>query len=170
MEIFFNIKKVRFWTMAQKNKQINVLYIDDEKSNLTTFKAAFRRDFNIFLAESADNGFDIMKNNEIHVLLTDQRMPEKTGVEFLSSIIEDFPHTIRILVTGYTDMEALVDAVNKGHIFKYIAKPWDNEKLKEIIEKSYEVYQLHRENQEITERLSEANDQLEFMLRQKLLS
>ncbi len=156
--------------MAQNNKQINVLYIDDEKSNLTTFKAAFRRDFNIFIAESADNGFEIMKNNEIHVLLTDQRMPEKTGVEFLSSIIEDFPQTIRILVTGYTDMEALVDAVNEGHIFKYIAKPWDNEKLKEIIEKSYEVYQLHQENQEITERLSEANDQLEFMLRQKLLS
>lgn len=170
MEIIDNKKRPVIGTMTQNNKQINVLYIDDEKSNLTTFKAAFRRDFNIFLAESANDGFDIMKNNEIHVLLTDQRMPKKTGVEFLSSIIEEFPHTIRILVTGYTDMEALVDAVNKGHIFKYIAKPWDNDKLKEIIIKSYEVYQLHQENQEITKRLTEANDQLEFMLRQKLLS
>lgn len=152
------------------HKHINALYIDDEKSNLTSFKAAFRREFNIFLADSASNGLDVLRNNEIHVILTDQRMPEKTGVEFLSSILEEFPNAIRILVTGYTDMEALVEAVNKGHIFKYISKPWDNEKLKEIIIKAYEIYQLKTENQEINEKLAEANEQLEFMLRQKLLS
>ena len=152
------------------HKHINALYIDDEKSNLTSFKAAFRRDFNIFLADSAANGLDVLRNNEIHVILTDQRMPEKTGVEFLSSILEEFPNAIRILVTGYTDMEALVEAVNKGHIFKYISKPWDNDKLKEIIIKAYEIYQLKSENQEINEKLAEANEQLEFMLRQKLLS
>jgi response regulator RpfG family c-di-GMP phosphodiesterase len=152
------------------HKHINTLYIDDEKSNLTSFKAAFRRDFNVLLADSAAHGLDILRNNEIHVILTDQRMPEKTGVEFLSSILEEFPNAIRILVTGYTDMEALVEAVNKGHIFKYISKPWDNEKLKEIIIKAYEVYQLKTENQAINEKLTEANEQLEFMLRQKLLS
>ena len=152
------------------HKHINALFIDDEKSNLTSFKAAFRRDFNVFLAESASDGLDVLRNNEIHVILTDQRMPEKTGVEFLSSILEEFPNAIRILVTGYTDMEALVEAVNKGHIFKYISKPWDNEKLKEIIIKAYEIYQLKTENQEINEKLAEANEQLEFMLRQKLLS
>lgn len=152
------------------HKHINALFIDDEKSNLTSFKAAFRRDFNVFIADSAANGLDILRNNEIHVILTDQRMPEKTGVEFLSSILEEFPNAIRILVTGYTDMEALVEAVNKGHIFKYISKPWDNEKLKEIIIKAYEIYQLKSENQEINEKLAQANEQLEFMLRQKLLS
>lgn len=152
------------------HKHINALFIDDEKSNLTSFKAAFRRDFNVFLAESASEGLDILRNNEIHVILTDQRMPEKTGVEFLSSILEEFPNAIRILVTGYTDMDALVDAVNKGHIFKYISKPWDNEKLKEIIIKAYEIYQLQTENQEINDKLAQANEQLEFMLRQKLLS
>lgn len=152
------------------HKHINALYIDDEKSNLTSFKAAFRRDFNIFLADSASKGLDVLKNNEIHVILTDQRMPEKTGVEFLSSILEEFPNAIRILVTGYTDMDALVEAVNKGHIFKYISKPWDNDKLKEIIIKAYEIYQLKTENQEINEKLAQANEQLEFMLRQKLLS
>ncbi|MDX1651423.1 MAG: response regulator [Brumimicrobium sp.] len=152
------------------HKHINVLYIDDERSNLTSFKAAFRRNFNIFLAESAHDGLDILKNNQIHVILTDQRMPEKTGVEFLSSILEEYPHAIRILVTGYTDMDALVEAVNKGHIFKYISKPWDNEKLKEIIIKAYEVYKLQVETHEINEKLSQANEQLEFMLRQKLLS
>lgn len=152
------------------HKHINALYIDDEKSNLTSFKAAFRREFNVFLAESASEGLGVLRNNEIHVILTDQRMPEKTGVEFLSSILEEFPNAIRILVTGYTDMEALVEAVNKGHIFKYISKPWDNEKLKEIIIKSYEIYQLKTENQEINEKLAQANEQLEFMLRQKLLS
>jgi DNA-binding NtrC family response regulator len=152
------------------HKHIKTLFIDDEKSNLTSFKAAFRRDFNIFLAESASEGLDILRNNEIHVILTDQRMPEKTGVEFLSSILEEFPNAIRILVTGYTDMEALVEAVNKGHIFKYISKPWDNDKLKEIIIKAYEVYQLQVENLEVNDKLAQANEQLEFMLRQKLLS
>lgn len=152
------------------HKHINALYIDDEKSNLTTFKAAFRKDFTIFLADSASKGLDILKNNEIHVILTDQRMPEKSGVEFLSSILEEFPYATRILVTGYTDMEALVDAVNKGHIFKYISKPWDNEKLKEVIIKAHEIYQLKTENQEINYKLALANEQLEFMLRQKLLS
>lgn len=152
------------------HKHINALYIDDEKSNLTSFKAAFRREFNVFLAESASEGIGVLRNNEIHVILTDQRMPEKTGVEFLSSILEEFPNAIRILVTGYTDMEALVEAVNKGHIFKYISKPWNNQKLKEIIIKSYEIYQLKTQNQEINEKLAQANEQLEFMLRQKLLS
>src|SRR5690606_14548347 len=112
----------------------------------------------------------ILKNNDIHIILTDQRMPEMTGVEFLSTIIDEFPHPIRILVTGYTDMEALVNAVNQGHIFKYISKPWNNEQLKDVIIKAYEVYQLKKKNEEINKELETANEQLEFMLRQKLLS
>ena len=151
-------------------EQINILYIDDEQNNLSAFKANFRRDFNVFLALSAKEGTEILKNNDIHIILTDQRMPDMTGVEFLSSIIEEFPNPIRILVTGYTDMEALVNAVNKGHIFKYISKPWDNEKLKEILFKAFEVYQLKKKNEAINKELELANEQLEFMLRQKLLS
>lgn len=153
-----------------EEKEINVLYIDDEVGNLNAFKAAFRRDFNIFLAENAKEGIEILNQETIHIILTDQRMPETTGVEFLETVLEDHPEPIRILVTGYTDMDALVDAVNKGHIFKYISKPWDVEKLKLILEKAYEVYRLKIANAEMTAKLEKANGQLEFMLRQKLIS
>lgn len=149
---------------------INVLYVDDEPANLAAFKAAFRRDFNVLLAESAEEGKKILDKNAIEIILTDQRMPGKTGVEFLQSILNEYPNPIRILVTGYSDMTAVKDAINKGQVYKYIEKPWDNDFMKMIIEKSYEVYSLRKENKELTKSLLRANEQLEFMLRQKLIS
>jgi len=151
-------------------QNINVLYVDDEVGNLTSFKAAFRKDFNVFVAKSAAEGEKILAVNPIEVVLTDQRMPEITGVEFLQSIIEKYPDTIRILITGYSDINAVKEAINKGQIYKYIEKPWDNDHLKMIIEKAFEVYSLRKENKELTEKLIRANGQLEFMLRQKLIS
>ncbi len=151
-------------------KIVNVLYVDDEVSNLHAFKASFRRHFNVFIAESAKDGFDILNNNQIHIVLTDQRMPEITGVEFLKSIIEQYPKPIRILVTGYTDIEVIKEAVNSGNIYKYIDKPWNNDYLKIIIDKAYEVYRLREENEQLTKDLKRVNSQLEFMLREKLNS
>lgn len=153
-----------------KQDKINVLYVDDEVGNLTAFKAAFRRDFNVSIAESAAEGIKILNENDIEIILTDQRMPEMTGVEFLQSIIPNHPNPIRILITGYSDIDAVIEAVNKGQIYKYISKPWDNESLKNTINKAYEVYSLRRENEELTRSLLQANKQLEFMLRQKLIS
>lgn len=153
----------------ENSSKINVLYVDDEVANLAAFKAAFRRDFNVFVSESAIEG-KIIEENPIEIILTDQRMPEMTGVEFLQSILEDYPEPIRILVTGYSDISAVKDAINKGQVYKYIEKPWDNDFMKMIIEKSYEVYSLRRDNKELTEKLLRANEQLEFMLRQKLIS
>ncbi len=155
---------------AEKMTKINVLYVDDEVGNLSAFKAAYRRDFNVFIAESAGEGKKILAENDIEIILTDQRMPEMTGVEFLQSIIEAHPNPIRILVTGYSDIDAVIDAVNKGQIYKYISKPWDNESLKMTIKQAFEVYSLRKENQELTKSLLQANKQLEFMLRQKLIS
>ncbi|MDG1475594.1 MAG: response regulator, partial [Vicingaceae bacterium] len=149
---------------------INVLYVDDEIRNLSAFKATYRRVYNIYLAESAKEGVNILENNDIDIVLTDQRMPETTGVEFLQSIIKTHPDPIRILVTGYSDIGAVIDAVNKGQIYRYVSKPWDNEYLKMTIDKAYEVYSLRQENKELTKSLLQANKQLEFMLRQKLIS
>ena len=151
-------------------KIINILYVDDEQSNLSAFKASFRRIFNIFLAESASEGMKILQENEIHIILTDQRMPEITGVEFLKSIIEQYPDPIRMLVTGYTDIDVIKDAINTGQIYKYIEKPWDNDYMKLIIDKAFEVYSLRKENIQLTKDLEDTNKQLEFMLRQKLIS
>ncbi|MEJ2881984.1 response regulator [Pedobacter sp. GR22-6] len=149
---------------------INVLYVDDEVHNLNSFKAGFRRLFNVFVAESAAEGRKILEAENIQVIITDQRMPVMTGIEFLESIIPDFPDPIRILLTGYADINAVIDAINKGQVYKYIQKPWMDEDLRINIEKAYEIYALRKENRELTEQLLLANKQLEFLLRQNLLS
>jgi response regulator RpfG family c-di-GMP phosphodiesterase len=151
-------------------EKIKILYIDDEVNNLSTFKANFRKLYTVYTAESATEGRKILESTEIEIILTDQRMPEMTGVEFLESIVDEFPNPIRILLTGYTDMQALIDAVNKGQIYRYLNKPWNEEELKMFINQAYEVYSLRKENTELTKSLLQANSQLEFMLRQKLLS
>ncbi len=153
-----------------ENERIKILYIDDEANNLSAFKANFRRIYDIYTAESASEGRKILETTDIEIILTDQRMPEMTGVEFLESIVNEFPNPIRILLTGYTDMQALIDAVNKGQIYRYLNKPWNEEELKMYIAQAYEVYSLRKENMELTKSLLQANKQLEFMLRQKLLS
>lgn len=149
---------------------INVLYIDDEVHNLNSFKAGFRRLFNVFTAESAAEGRKILEKENVQIIITDQRMPVMTGIEFLESIITDYPDPIRILLTGYADINAVIDAINKGQVYKYIQKPWMDEDLRINIEKAYEIFALRKENRELTEQLLLANKQLEFLLRQNLLS
>lgn len=148
----------------------NVLYVDDEIHNLTAFKASFRRRYTIFTALSANEGKDILKNNDIHVIITDQRMPEITGIEFLESIIPEYPDVPRLLLTGYADINAVIEAINKGSIFKYIQKPWDEDELAGTIDSALQLYTMKKINHDLNEKLKETNDQLEFLLRQKLLS
>ncbi len=141
--------------------QYGVLYIDDELNNLNSFKAAFRRDFNIFTAQSAREGRKILDTNEIGVIITDQRMPAMTGIEFLESIIPVFPDTIRILLTGFADINAVMDAINRGQVYKYLVKPWQNEELKMYIQNAMEIYHLRRENKELAQKLKLANIELQ---------
>jgi len=149
---------------------INILYVDDEVHNLNAFKASFRRDFNVFTAESAKDAIAILSQQEINIIITDQRMPVMTGIEFLESIIPNYPDPMRILLTGYADINAVIDAINKGQVYLYITKPWLDEELKINIERAFEVYSLRRKNKALNEQLLLVNGQLEFMLRQKLLS
>src|SRR5689334_16219778 len=99
---------------------INVLYIDDEPHNLTAFRASFRRIFNVFTVDEAGEARRILENKDIQVILSDQRMPRMTGIEFFESILDAFPEPIRILVTGYTDINAVIDAINRGQVYKYL--------------------------------------------------
>lgn len=151
------------------NQSINVLYVDDEIHNLNSFKAGFRRVFNVFTAESAVEGRKILDTEEINIVITDQRMPITTGIEFLESIIPDYPDPIRILLTGYADITAVIDAINRGKVYRYLQKPWMEEELKISIEKAFEVYILRKENKELTAKLIAANEQLESLLKQNLL-
>jgi len=149
---------------------INILYIDDEPHNLIAFKATFRRTYNVFTCENAEDGFKILQANDIHVILSDQRMPKMTGIEFFASILNKYPDPIRILITGYTDINAVIDAINLGQVYKYLTKPWNENDVRNFIEKAYEVYHLRKENIELTEKLIDANRKLEFLARQSLLS
>jgi response regulator RpfG family c-di-GMP phosphodiesterase len=151
-------------------KEISILYIDDEVNNLVAFKANFRRDYNIFTTENTDEAMTFLKGNKIQIVITDQRMPGKTGVEFLQDVMKEFPDPIRILLTGYSDIEVVIDSINKGQIFRYLTKPFNDLELKMAIENAMEVFTLREKNKELIEKLSIANEQLEFMLRQKLLS
>ncbi len=151
-------------------KKINVLYIDDEVNNLTAFKANFRRTYNVFISESPVEAKSILDKNEIHVVISDQRMPEMTGIEFFESIIDAHPEPIRMLLTGYSDIQAVINAINKGHVFKYFSKPWDENELKENIDLAGKLYTTRKEQKELTSKLLDENKKIEFMLRQKLLS
>jgi response regulator RpfG family c-di-GMP phosphodiesterase len=155
--------------MSEQSK-INVLYVDDEENNLLAFKASFRRHFTVFTATSADEGKKVLADNEIHVLITDQRMPGTLGTELLAQAVKDYPDQIRILLTGFSDIEAIKDAINRGQIYHYLQKPWNDDNLRETIESAYKVYHLKKKQQELSEQLLVTNEQLEFMLRQKLLS
>lgn len=156
--------------VPSKEDKINILYVDDEPNNLFSFKAAFRRDFNVFTAESGAEGRQVLDNNDISIVITDQRMPQMTGVEFLESIVEAYPETIRLLITGFSDIQAVIDAINKGRIYHYVQKPWDETYLRNIINNAFETHRLRKENKYMMEQLKITNEQLEFMLRQELLS
>jgi response regulator RpfG family c-di-GMP phosphodiesterase len=153
-----------------ETKNINVLYIDDEVDNLNSFKATFRRNFNITTCDCAVEAIKILEKESIHVILSDQRMPKMTGIEFFEKIQSLHPDPIRILITGYTDINAVIDAINRGQVYKYLTKPWIEDDVKIFVEKAHEVYRLRKENLELTTKLLDVNKKLEFLARQNLLS
>jgi two-component system, sensor histidine kinase and response regulator len=127
--------------MKQKEK-VTILYLDDEPNNLNSFKAAFRFDYNVLLAQNiaeADTHLN-NPNNHIEVVLSDQRMPEMTGVEYFEKIRHSHPHCIRLLITGFSDIESVIEAINRGQIFRYIKKPWVELDIKSAIEEAYKFY------------------------------
>jgi len=151
-------------------KKINILYVDDEENNLLSFKATFRIKYHVLTALNGDDALKILATTPIEIIITDQRMPEMTGVEFLEKVLENYPDPVRILLTGYADMSAVVDAINKGKIFHYVTKPWNEQELDLTINRAYAKYLEKAELKELNEKLEGSNDQLEFLLRQKLLS
>lgn len=153
-----------------KADKITVLYVDDEENNLISFKAVFRIKYNILTAISGEEAIKQLRNNTVHVIITDQRMPQMTGVEFLENILDEFPLPTRILLTGYADMNAVIDAVNKGKIFHYLTKPWNEEELDMTIQRAYAVYKEKVDEKEMNAKLTISNEQLEFLVRQQLLS
>lgn len=151
-------------------EKIVILYVDDEENNLISFKATFRIKYKVLTAISGDEAMKVLGENKVEIIITDQRMPNMTGVEFLEKVLVVYPDTMRILLTGYTDMAAVVEAINKGKIFHYLTKPWDETELEMTIARAHDTYLAQQKIKNMNEDLSTSNDQLEFLLRQKLLS
>jgi len=123
--------------------QLKLMVVDDEADNLDLLYRTFRRDFDVFKADSGFSALQILEEQgEMAVIISDQRMPRMNGTEFLSRTVENFPDTIRILLTGYTDVEDLVGAINSGQVFKYITKPWSPKELRNTVLQAAETYRM----------------------------
>ena len=122
---------------------IKVLYLDDEENNLIAFKALFRREFDVFTTTSPQEAVAYLNANEVPIILSDQKMPEISGVEFFELTLNDFPNAVRILVTGYADIEAVIDAINRGQVYRYVAKPWNENDLRVCLLNAAERYEMN---------------------------
>ncbi|MCW5203454.1 response regulator [Desulfobulbus sp. US1] len=139
--------------------KLKLLYVDDERVNLTNFTIAFRAKYQIYTASSGREALEIFKDNDgIAIVITDQRMPGMTGVELLQHIKKQNKDVIRIVLTAYTEVADIIDAINKGHIYQYIVKPWVENDLLQVLDKASENFLLVLENKRLSTRLIDAQE------------
>ncbi len=119
--------------MYNIEKKYSLLFVDDEKRILTALRSIFRRDYNVYIANSGQEALDILAQNDINVIVSDQRMPEMLGNELLAEVHKRYPNTMRLLLTGFMDTEAIIKTINESEIFRFINKPWRNDEIHEIV-------------------------------------
>lgn len=144
------------------SEKIKILYVDDEPDNLIGFKASLRLDYQIFTATSVPEAINCLNNEpHIRIIFCDQRMPGKTGVDFFEEIRVSHPLPVRIMLTAYTDIESIIDAINKGHIFRYVQKPWSEADIIWAIDEANKFYMansmLSIKNDELQKAYNELN-------------
>jgi len=139
-----------------------MLIVDDEEANLRTLDRLFREDYTVFTASSGVAALQILEQHDVAILITDQRMPEMTGIELLSKTAELRPQMVRILLTGYTDVGSLIEAINCGLVYRYLTKPWNNDDLRLTVSRALE----HHEVMKSQHWLSRANERLHARLKE----
>ncbi|MDW7695631.1 response regulator [Flammeovirgaceae bacterium SG7u.111] len=140
--------------------KFNILYLDDEESNLRIFRTAFKRYYKVYTASLVDKAFEILESNDIHLIISDQRMPQMTGVEFLTKTRVKYPDVGRMILTGFSDVKAIIDAINDGGVHRYITKPWEIGTLKEILDEACEQYQMQESKKDFVRSLQTDNEKL----------
>jgi len=137
----------------------SILCLDDEIHNVDALERAFRKKYNVLKATNPKEALKLLDSHPVTVIISDQRMPVMTGVEFFEESIKTQPKAVRVLLTGYSDMQAIVDAINKGQIYHYVSKPWDPVDLETTIAQAVERYELgetiEKKNLELSEALEE---------------
>ncbi|MFN2595979.1 MAG: response regulator [Pyrinomonadaceae bacterium] len=126
-----------------------IMIVDDEPANLRLLERLFRRDYQVLLASSGEEALKMLAVHDVALLVTDQRMPGMTGIELLKRTAEFRPQMVRVILTGYTDVGALVEAINCGQVYKYVTKPWDNDALRLVVERALEHYEATKSLHEL---------------------
>ena len=138
-----------------------LLVVDDEPEVVRSVQSLLRREFRVLGATSAADGMRLMQEHEVHLVMSDQRMPGMTGVEFLNQLRGDFPEAIRLLFTGYADVKAVIAAINEGNVYRYLAKPWDPDELRSVMTQAAEHYDLIVERKRLLAEVQARNLDLE---------
>jgi response regulator RpfG family c-di-GMP phosphodiesterase len=146
--------------MATEERRHTLLIVDDEPGLLQSLRHQFFRDYRVLTAENARDALDILGREDVHVILSDQRMPGMAGDAFLAQARHIRPDAVRILFTGYADIQAVIGAVNEGRIFRYILKPWDPAELEGVVKQAVEHHELKVERKRLVSELKETNERL----------
>jgi two-component system, sensor histidine kinase and response regulator len=152
---------------VSQNTRPGILYVDDETHNLNIFTNAFFREYQIYTAASVQEALAILGKHTLSVIISDQRMPDMDGLQFLSIVKNRFPAPVRIIASGYSDIKVVMDAVNEAGIFHYVLKPWNNQELKLVIDNAIEKYILLQEKEQLITELRLANQLLEKRIRER---
>jgi response regulator RpfG family c-di-GMP phosphodiesterase len=141
-----------------------ILCVDDEKNILSAMKRLLRKeDFQVLTCSSGAEALDLMTENEVHLVICDQRMPVMNGTSLLKIVKEKYPDVIRIILTGYTEVDSITNSINEGHVYKFFLKPWNDQNLKLEIRQALEQYDLIKANQELHEKIVNQNEKLRIM-------
>ena len=150
--------------MADPTRQ-RLLVVDDEEAILETMTFTFEDDYDVLTAATATDALALLeREGPVAVVITDQRMPEITGVEFLTEVFERYPTTGRIILTGFADMDAIIGAINDGHVYAYVTKPWEPDELKQVVRRAVDHYELAVENERLVADLRDSNVFLEAVI------
>lgn len=137
-----------------------ILYIDDEKANLNAFRMAMGVYFKVFITENSDEAIELIKTEDIKVVISDQRMPKVSGIDFLAKVKNNFPDKVCIMLTAFSDSDVMLKAINEGNIFRFMMKPWDKDDMYHALKSAIEVYNLNKQNKELIAHLKDKNQEL----------
>jgi diguanylate cyclase (GGDEF)-like protein len=153
--------------MTRVDSRHSVLVVDDEPLILSSLQRLLRRDFDVLGAHSGQQGLEMLATRDVHIIISDQRMPEMTGTEFLARVRGEYPDAIPMLLTGYADIESIIAAINTGRVYRYLVKPWNPDELLAAVRAAGEKYALIDQNRRLTQDLIAANAVLERRVRDR---
>ncbi len=144
-----------------------ILLVDDEENITSSLARLLRRDgYNILRANSGQEGLTLLMQNQVGVIISDQRMPGMTGTEFLSKVRDLYPDSVRIVLSGFTELKSVTDAINCGAVYKFITKPWEDDLLRANVEEAFQRYEMKLENVRLALEVQQANDNLSSINRE----